>query len=89
MDNANGFHGGRKQGRQARAKLAAVQRVRRSTVEALRELDVATLRTALAQDPLAPVLTARHFEDLERRRAEILEHIEALQEQFGDEAFPW
>jgi hypothetical protein len=89
MDNANGFHAGRKQSRHDRAKLAAVQRVRGSTIEALRRFDVDALRTALAEDPLAPVLKERHFRDLEQRRAEVLEHVQRLQEEFGDEAVPW
>ena len=88
-DNANGFHLGRRQGRYARAQLHALQRVRRSTIEALERFDVQSLEARLARDPLAPVLTQRHLADLEQRRQEILDHVNELRATFGDDATPW
>jgi hypothetical protein len=88
-DNANGFHAGRRQGRYARAQLYALQRVRRSTIEALERFDVEALKARLARDPLAPVLRRRHLADLEQRRQEILDHVHELRTTFGDDAMPW
>ena len=89
IDNANGFHRGREPDEQARAQLAAVQKMRLSTVEALEAFDIAELRETMAQDPVAPVLTEQHFDDLQARRQEILDHIAAMQAEFGEEATPW
>ena len=71
------------------ARLEALQRFRRSTVGAIRGLEVARLRERMARDPLAPVLTDRHFEQLAERRRHLLEHVAAVEARFGDRAFPW
>lgn len=89
MDNGGAFHAGRKPSRHAKAKLAALQRVRRSTVRAIERLDIDALREQIEADPLAPVLKPRHYADLEQRRREILDHVRQLEEKFGDEAVPW
>ncbi len=89
MDNAGAFHAGLEPGRHAQAKLDALQRVRRSTVDAIEQLDLEALREQMAADPLAPVLKPQHYEDLEKRRREILEHVAELEDRFGAEATPW
>lgn len=71
------------------ARLHALQRFRRSTVERIRALDLDRLERRMAEDPLAPVLTERHFEQLEERRRHLLEHVAAMEKRFGDRAFPW
>ena len=71
------------------ARLEALQRFRRSTVDAIRRLDVARLRERMALDPLAPVLSDRHFEQLEERRRHLLAHVGAMEARFGDRVFAW
>jgi hypothetical protein len=89
LDNAGGFHRGREPDARTRAQLAAVQRMRASTIEALRELDMEELRAAMADDPLAPVLTEVHFEQLKARRRMLLAHAERMAAQHGAESTPW
>lgn len=89
LDNAGGFHRNRKPDARMRAQLRAVQRMRETTVVALRDLKLEDLRRALAGDPLAPVLTDAHLAQLEERRQLILEHATRTQQRFGDSATPW
>lgn len=72
------------------ARLHALSRFRRSTVDQIRALDLARLEARMARDPLAPILSPRHFEQLEERRAYLLEHVAAMERRFGrDDVFPW
>ncbi len=71
------------------ARLHALQRFRRSTVERIRALDLERLRQRMAEDPLAPILSERQIEQLDERRRHLLEHVDAMEARFGDRAFPW
>jgi hypothetical protein len=71
------------------ARVHALQRFRQSTVDRIRALDVERLERRMAADPLAPVLTPRHYEQLEERRRHLLEHVAAMEERFGARVFPW
>lgn len=72
------------------ARLSAVQRFRRSTIDAVRRFDVDRFAERLAEDPLAPELDERQLENLERRREHLLEHVDALVEQHGEDAvYAW
>jgi hypothetical protein len=72
------------------ARLKALQRFRRSTVEAVRKLDVHQLEKRLAGDPLAPVLSSKQLEGLERRRRAFIAHVERMVRRFGeDEVLAW
>lgn len=89
LDNAGGFHRGREPDARALAQLHTVQRMRKSTIEALRSLRIEELREAMAEDPLAPVLDDVHFRQLRERRQLILRHADEMSDRFGDRATPW
>jgi hypothetical protein len=89
LDNAGGFHRGREPDARMLAQLALVQRMRARTIEAMRDLDLDELRASMAGDPLAPVLSDAHFEQLEKRRRSILRHAEETIARHGAAATPW
>ncbi|MCZ7686696.1 MAG: hypothetical protein M5U28_51285 [Sandaracinaceae bacterium] len=71
-------------------RLAAVQRFRRSTIDAVRRLDVERFAERLANDPLAPELDERQLRNLEARRAHLLAHVDRLVEEHGEDAvYAW
>jgi hypothetical protein len=89
LDNANGFHrrdGGRDL---LDAQLHAVQRFRRSTVEAIRAFDVRELERRLAREPGAPILDREQLDALEQRRERLLRHVAEMEREHGAEALPW
>jgi hypothetical protein len=72
------------------ARLKAVQRFRRSTVEAVRSLDIERLSARLSADPLAPVLNEKQLDGLAQRKRALLEHVDAMIARFGEaRAVPW
>ncbi len=71
-------------------RLAAVQRFRRSTVEAIRSLDLESLRAELVEEGFGELLDARRLEGLEARRRAILAHVDARLALHGEsDTFPW
>jgi hypothetical protein len=77
----------RTQHRRVLAQLRRVERFSRSFVERVRALDAATLREALAGDPVSaelPLLTDRHVADLLDRRDALLSRVAALRSAYGD-----
>lgn len=90
LDNGAGFWLGQQRLGLMEARLNAVQRFRRSTIEAVRGLDVDALARRLKTDPLAPVLTEKQLDGLRQRRQAVLDHVEAMVERFGEAAaLPW
>jgi hypothetical protein len=89
LDNAAGFFPGQRRIGLMDARLHVVQRFRRSTVDAIRALDVERFAERLQRDPLAPVLEAHDLEGLAVRRRHLLEHVDAMVRRFGDDALPW
>lgn len=90
LDNAASFTLPSPRIAQMDARLRAVQRFRRSTIEAVRRFDVAHFVERLADDPLSPVLDERQQRNLETRRLYLLEHVDALVREHGEAAvFPW
>lgn len=90
LDNGAGFWLGEQRLGLMEARLKALQRFRRSTIEALRNLDVEHLSAQLQADPLAPVLNEKQLEGLSRRRRAVLDHVEALVARFGEtRVFAW
>jgi len=89
LDNANGFELLQKPNKLLEARLAAVQRFRRTTVEAIRTLDVKELEQHMKSDPLAPLLSEAQLAALERRRQRVIEHVTEVERQFGASALPW
>lgn len=90
LDNGAGFWLGQQQLGLMEARLQALQRFRRSTVEAVRELDVDRFAAALSKDPLAPVLNRKQLDGLRARRQAVLDHVERLTAQHGEsQVLPW
>lgn len=72
------------------ARLHALQRFRRSTVDRIRSLDLEALEERMAADPLAPILDERQLAQLEERWRHLLEHVDAAVGRFGEEeAYRW
>ncbi|MEM9730756.1 MAG: hypothetical protein AAF997_19390, partial [Myxococcota bacterium] len=90
LDNGAGFWLGDQRLGLMEARLEALQRFRRSTVEAVRALDVDAFAERLASDPLAPVLNQKQLNGLRERRAAVLAHVDKMVARFGEqEVLPW
>lgn len=71
------------------ARLEMLERFRRSTVEAIRDIDLGDFEKRMATDPLAPVLDQHRLEGLRIRRERLLDHVDGVVERYGDDAFSW
>ena len=90
LDNGAGFWLGEQRLGLMEARLKALQRFRRSTIEAIRNLDIERFAVRLGSDPLAPVLNEKQLDGLEQRRRAVLEHVEAMVTRFGEaRVFAW
>jgi hypothetical protein len=90
LDNGAGFWLGQQRLGLMEARLKALQRFRRSTIDAVRRLDVDEFARRLRGDPLAPVLNERQLQGLAQRRVALLEHVQAMTARFGESAaLPW
>ena len=90
MDNGAGFWLGEQRLGLMEARLKALQRFRRSTIEAVRALDIERFKALLASDPLAPVLNEKQLDGLRQRRDAVLEHVDAMLARFGEtRVFAW
>jgi hypothetical protein len=90
LDNGAGFWLGEQRLGLMEARLKALQRFRRSTIDALRALDVGAFAKRLEGDPLAPVLNEKQLEGLRQRRQAVLDHVQGLVARFGEAAvLPW
>lgn len=90
LDNGAGFWLGEQRLGLMESRLLALQRFRRSTVGAVRALDVDALAAEMRADPLAPVLNEKQLDGLRQRRQAVLDHVEALVARFGEaEVLPW
>lgn len=90
LDNGAGFWLGDQRLGLMEARLKALQRFRRATVKAVRQLDVESFAKRLAQDPLAPVLNEKQLNGLSQRQRAFQAHVDRMVARFGEEeAFPW
>jgi hypothetical protein len=90
LDNGAGFWLGEQRLGLMEARLKAVQKFRRSTIEAVRALDVDAFAERLRGDPLAPVLNEKQLDGLRQRRQAVLDHVQSLVARFGEAAvLPW
>jgi len=89
LDNGAAFAHGPPLLRLMHDRLTPLQKFRRSTIDALRALDLERLKAKMATDPLAPILTEADFEGLAIRRIAVLDHAAELQAKHGDNIFPW
>ena len=90
LDQGAGFSPRRARLRLMDARLEAAQRFRRITIEAVRALDLEAYAHALETDPLAPILDPRQLEHLAERRTYLLDHVDALARDRGEEqVYAW
>ena len=90
LDNGAGFWLGQQQLGLMDARLKALQRFRRSTVEAVRNLDIERFGARMADDPLNPVLNDKQLGGLAQRRRALLDHVQALTDRHGEsQVLPW
>jgi hypothetical protein len=90
LDNGAGFWLGEQRLGLMEARLKALQRFRRRTIEAVRAFDVQRFSARLQDDPLAPVLNTKQLDGLAERRRAVLEHVDAMVARFGEaQVFPW
>ncbi|MGE0784908.1 MAG: hypothetical protein AB7S26_04405 [Sandaracinaceae bacterium] len=86
LDNAAGFVLRAPRVGMMDLRLHEVQRFRRSTIEAIRAFDIDAYRERLERDALSPVLDDRQLENLEIRRQHVLEYVDGLIEEHGEDA---
>ncbi|MFW2389626.1 MAG: hypothetical protein ACN4G0_14900 [Polyangiales bacterium] len=84
LDNGAGFWLGEQRLGLMEARLRALQRFRRSTIEAIRNLDIVRFSKRLAEDPLAPVLNEKQLDGLAQRRQAVLDHVDSMLDRFGE-----
>ncbi|UCF45769.1 MAG: hypothetical protein JSU89_00935 [Myxococcales bacterium] len=90
LDNGAGFWLGEQRLGLMEARLKALQRFRRTTIEAVRKLDIERFAGRLQSDPLAPVLNEKQLDGLAQRRRAVLEHVDAMVTRFGEgQVFAW
>jgi hypothetical protein len=90
MDNGAGFWLGEQRLGLMEARLKALQRFRRSTIDAVRKLDVDRFSVRLQGDPLAPVLNEKQLDGLAQRRRAVIEHVDTMVTRFGEaRVFAW
>lgn len=89
LDNGAGFSPGILRVDLLETRLRAVQRFRRSTIEALRKFDPDRFRQLLRRDKHGPLLTRGQFKGLELRRRVVLERVAVLHAKFGETIYTW
>ncbi len=90
LDNGAGFWLGEQRLGLMESRLKALQKFRRSTIDAVRALDVEAFAERLRGDPLAPVLNDKQLDGLRQRRQAVLDHVQTLVARFGEAAvMPW
>ena len=90
LDNGAGFWLGEQRLGLMEARLKALQRFRRATIEAVRRFDIERFAARLQDDPLAPVLNGKQLDGLAQRCGALLEHVDAMVARFGEaRVFPW
>jgi hypothetical protein len=89
LDNGAGFSPGPPKRGLMEDRLRVLQRFRRSTVEALRALDMERFADTLQRDKMAPLLTDSDLKALEIRRQAVLDRVDELQRTLGDEVLAW
>jgi hypothetical protein len=89
LDNGDAFSPGPPRRSVLDARLDALSRFRKRTVEALRALDVDALGRRMHEDPLGPILDASMLHGLEVRRRAVLQHVAAQERRYGEAVYAW
>lgn len=87
LDNGAAFAHGPPLLRLMQDRLKPLQKFRKSTIDALRALDLDRYKSQLEADPLAPILTDDDLEGLAIRRIAVLDHVAALHKLHGDKIY--
>jgi len=85
LDNGAGFVLRRARTSILDARLAQVQRFRRSTIDAIRGLRRPQLERRLDSEPVGPLLDERQVDHLFVRRAHLLEYVDGLVHELGED----
>ncbi|MEM7435298.1 MAG: hypothetical protein AAF436_09120 [Myxococcota bacterium] len=90
LDNGAGFWLGQQRLGLMESRLKALQKFRRSTIEAVRNLDIEAFAARLAGDPLAPILNEKQLDGLRKRQRAFLAHVDRMIARFGEaEVLAW
>jgi Golgi casein kinase, C-terminal, Fam20 len=89
LDNGAGFEPGDARPSLMEARLHTLQRFRRSTIRALRGLDLARYRARLGSEPVQPVLSEYQLQGLEERRGAVLDWVDEMQRTHGEAIWGW
>jgi len=89
LDNGDAFSRGPVRRGLLDSRLEPVSKFRRSTIDALRQLDLVKLKAELATDAHGPILEAPMLRGLEQRRRAVLEHVATQERRFGEKVYAW
>lgn len=89
LDNSAGFEPGDWRPDLCDARLSVLQRFRRSTIAAVRALDLSAFEARLAAEAVTPVLPKNQIHALAVRRKALLEHVAKLEEEHGEAIWAW
>ncbi|HEX6244992.1 MAG TPA: hypothetical protein VFZ61_28925 [Polyangiales bacterium] len=89
LDNGAGFEPGEPRPSLMEGRLHALQRFRRSTIAAVRALDIERFKQRLAQEPVQPVLGSGQIEGLASRRLALLEWVAEMEKVHGEAIWAW
>jgi Golgi casein kinase, C-terminal, Fam20 len=89
LDNGAGFEPGDARPSLMEARLHTLQRFRRSTIRALRGLELARYRARLGSEPVQPVLSDYQLQGLEERRGAVLDWVDEMQRTHGEAIWGW
>ncbi len=87
FDNGAGFWPGEARMPIMERRLTSVQKFRRSTVDALRRFDLASLRARLATDPLGSPLSEPMLTGLVERIGVVIAHVDRTESRFGPRVY--
>ena len=84
LDNSAGFEPGAWRPDLCEARLNVLQRFRRSTIAAVRALDMRRFEARLAHEAVTPVLSRSQLNGLATRQKALLEHVAELEAAHGE-----
>ncbi|MET0343665.1 MAG: hypothetical protein ABW252_21815 [Polyangiales bacterium] len=89
LDNGASFEPGAAQPSLMEARLHALQRFRRKTIQAVRAFDLERFKARLATEPLQPVLNDAQIAGLVTRRKALLEWVAHNESTHGEAIWAW
>lgn len=89
LDNAAGFAAGESRPSLLESRLKALQRFRRSTIRAVRALDLKKYEARLQTEPLQPILGKVQLDHLQQRRKALLAWVAEQESTYGEAIWAW